>query len=252
MKQKLLFFLFLLLTATTGWAQKVVLHKTDGQTVEYSVSELECITFEEEPPIVDGHEYVDLGLPSGTLWATCNVGASKPEETGYSLAWGETSGKSFFSWGYYKYSKPSATGMTKYCTNSSDGYNGFTDNLTELLPEDDAATTYWGAKWQMPSLDQIKELINNEYTTAEWTTVNDVNGYMITSKINGKRIFLPAAGYRYNSSFSSVGYDGYYWSRSLSGKCTTAFRLLFSSRYISYTNWDRYYGHSIRPVLKTN
>ena len=109
----------------------------------------------------NGHEYVDLGLPSGTLWATCNVGASKPEEYGDYFAWGETKPKSDYSWETYKWCKGSSKTMTKYCTNSKYGYNGFTDDLWELLPEDDAATVNWGSGWQTPSLAQLKELFNS-------------------------------------------------------------------------------------------
>ena len=85
------------------------------------------------------HEWVDLGLPSGTLWATCNVGANAPEEYGDYFAWGETAPKDYYDWSTYKWCKGSYNTMTKYCTNSSYGYNGFTDGKTELDPEDDAA-----------------------------------------------------------------------------------------------------------------
>ena len=135
----------------------------------------------------DGHEYVDLGLPSGTLWATCNVGASKPEEYGSYFAWGETQSRKKYSWDDYKWGGLLYSPLTKYCIHSG---LGTVDNRTELLPEDDAATANWGSSWRMPSSDQINELCNPSYTITEWTALNGVNGLKITSKKNGNSIFF--------------------------------------------------------------
>ena len=201
----------------------------------------------------DTMEWVDLGLPSGTLWATCNVGASSPEEYGDYFAWGETtgynSGKTTFNVDTYKYWQGSFSTLTKYCCQRSYGYNGFTDGLTELLPEDDAATANWGSGWQMPSLAQINELYNSSYTTTAWTTQNGVYGRKITSKSNGNSIFLPAAGYRDGTGLDYAGRDGYYWSRSLHTYYSyEAYNLDFSSSDID-TYYDyRFYGYSVRPV----
>lgn len=141
--------------------------------------------------------FVDLGLPSGTLWATCNVGADSPEEEGKYFAWGETSEKStYYDWSHYEYCKGTVTTLTKYCTVEKWSGNLSMDGLTELLPEDDAATVNLGAEWQMPIKAQFEELFNNSYTTTEWTTLNGMKGAMITSKSNGRSIFLPASGYR--------------------------------------------------------
>ncbi len=134
----------------------------------------------------DPHEYVDLGLPSGTLWATCNVGANSPEEYGNYFAWGETKPKSDYTWGIYKYCQGSPDTMTKYCRSRS---YGTVDNKTELEPSDDAATANWGGGWQMPSREQFNELFNSSYTATTWTTLNGVSGYEITSKSNGNSIF---------------------------------------------------------------
>ena len=146
----------------------------------------------------NGHEYVDLGLPSGTLWATCNVGASKPEEYGNHFAWGETSPKEDYTWDTYQWYD---NGYTKY--NGSDG-------KTELDLEDDAANANWGGDWQMPSLDQMKELVNQ--CTWEWETLNGAYGRRITGP-NGNSIFLPAAGWRSGTSLNDAGTGGGYWSR---------------------------------------
>ena len=188
------------------------------------------------------HEYVDLGLPSGTLWATCNVGANSPEEYGDYFAWGETKPKSDYSWrSTYFDSDDNGNTFKKYNNNGG---------LTELLPEDDAATANWGSPWRMPSLDQIKELFNSSYTTTEWTTLNDVYGRKITSKSNGNSIFLPAAGGRWGDDLDDAGSNGYYWSSSLYPNY---------DHYAHYLNfgsggWDwmrngsRYSGQSVRAV----
>ena len=200
-----------------------------------------------EPFIPD---YVDLGLPSGTLWATCNVGASKPEEYGDYFAWGETTGyrggKTTFAWATYKYCNGSETTMTKYCTDSS---YGTVDNMTELELSDDAAYVNWGADWRMPSHEQINELINSNYTTAELITQNGVYGRKITSKKNGNSIFLPTAGVRDDTSISNEGAVGYYWSRMLNTDepCNGRFLNIASNSTSPKCN-NRYYGRSVRPV----
>jgi uncharacterized protein (TIGR02145 family) len=201
----------------------------------------------------DNHSYVDLGLPSGTLWATCNIGANSPEEYGDYFAWGETkgysSGKTDFVWDTYRWCNDDYREMTKYCNYSGYGYNGFTDDKTELDLEDDAAYVNWGSNWRMPSLEQIEELINDVYTNSEGTSLNGVEGYKITSKANGNSIFLPAAGYRYNSSLDSAGSYGSYWSRTLiSDYPRDAGYLRFISSDIDMRSDDRCYGRSVRPV----
>ena len=210
-----------------------------------------CIVY-----ILDPSTYVDLGLPSRTLWATCNVGATSPEDYGDYFAWGETAGyndgKTNFNWSTYKWCEGSSSTMTKYCTDSSYGYNGFTDNKTELDLEDDAAYANWGPAWRMPSIEQFAELINSGYTTTEWTTQNGVYGRKITSKVagyEGNFIFLPAAGDRDNSSLGDAGSDGNYWSRTLGGSYPNNARgLYFHSGFIGTYNGSRYYGRSVRPV----
>ncbi len=161
---------------------------------------------------VGGHTYVDLGLPSGLLWATCNVGADSPEEYGDYFAWGETQPKSDYSWSTYQYCMGSSTRLTKYCNNSSYGYNGYTDNLTTLQPGDDAATANWGSGWRMPTKEECQELVDN--TTFTFTTQNGVYGGLFTAT-NGNSLFLPRAGQRYGTSLENAGWYGSYWSSSL-------------------------------------
>ena len=154
----------------------------------------------------NGHEYVDLGL--SVKWATCNVGASKPEDYGDHFAWGETTTKSVYGWSTYNWCNGTSSTLTKY--NTSNIY-GTVDQKTKLELSDDAARVNWGGKWRMPTYDEFLEL--REKCTWKWTTQNGVKGYMITN--NGNSIFLPAAGYRYESSLINAGSLGYYWSSSL-------------------------------------
>ena len=190
------------------------------------------------------HEWVDLGL--SVKWATCNVGSEKPEDYGDYFAWGETAPKDDYSWTTYRYCKGSSSTMTKYCTNSSYGYNGFTDNKTILDPEDDAATVNWGGAWRMPTDAEQTEL--REQCKWTWTIQNGVNGYKVVGP-NGNSIFLPAAGYRGGSSLSNVGSNGYYWSSSLDTSnpdyaCRVDFYWSYVHRYYNY----RDYGFSVRPI----
>ena len=198
------------------------------------------------------HEYVDLGLLSGTLWATCNVGANAPEEAGDYFAWGETAPKSDYSWETYKWCKGSSTTLTKYCTYSSYGNNGFTDNKTELDLADDAAYVNWGKDWRMPSYFQIEELKEQ----CQWTptTLNGVDGYTVTG-CNGNSIFLPKAGYRNKNTLKDAGSLGEIWSRSFDEK--DKYRCFWAS-YIIYNSDSKYFaqlasnyrtnGLNVRPV----
>ena len=190
--------------------------------------------------------YVDLGLPRGTLWATCNVGAETPEDYGDYFAWGETQPKDIYNWGTYQYCMGSINTLTKYCNNTNYGYNGFTDSLTILLPEDDAATANWGADWRLPTKEEWQELYNN--TTCTWKTQNGVIGRLFTAS-NGNSLFLPAAGCRYDSSLSSEGSNGYYWSSSLNTDCPYDALSFFYAESCSMDYYGiRYDGRSVRPV----
>ena len=193
----------------------------------------------------NGYGYVDLGL--SVKWATCNVGANNPEDYGDYFAWGETTTKNTYSWSTYKYCNGSPTTMTKYCNNSSYGNNGFTDNKTQLELSDDAARANWGGSWRMPTDAEWTELY--EQCTWTCTTQNGVYGKKVTSKTNGSSIFLPATGYRYNSSLYDAGSYGSWWSSSLStGYPYKAWSVDFSSGDVSRYSDYRCYGQSVRPV----
>ena len=258
MKAKVLIAALLLMAGVQmARAQKVVIYLSDNQTYECDISELDSITFSEES--VPEAQWVDLGLPSGTLWATCNIGAESPEDYGYYFAWGETEPKDNYTWGTYKWmteGKDDWNFISKYtfADNQTSGcwYSGGTfvgDGKQDLDPEDDAATAILGSGWQMPSVEQIYELINNSYTKSEWTIQRGVYGRRVTSLSNGNSIFLPAAGWRTGTSTAGSGSTGYYWSNSLGGlSADYAFPLYFLEDYWGVEHHDRFYGHPIRPV----
>jgi hypothetical protein len=192
----------------------------------------------------NGYEYVDLGL--SVKWATCNVGASKPEEYGDYFAWGETQPKTTYDWSTYKWCNGSYNTLTKY--NNSSSY-GTVDNKTQLELSDDAARANWGGSWRMPTRAEQDELREN--CTWTWTTQNGVNGYKVTSKKNGNSIFLPAAGCRYDSSLGYAGSYGYYWSSSLHADYPLFVYALFcGSDDVGGSGSYRRYGRSVRPVCQ--
>jgi hypothetical protein len=222
----------------------------DLDSVNEEVSALKATIKALSNVISKGHDYVDLGLPSGTLWANCNIGANAPEEYGDYFAWGETKPKSTFNWANYKWcdSEKAKLELTKYCNNER---YGTVDNKTELDPEDDAAIVNWGGNWSMPSLEQMKELFNSEYTTQEWVTQNGVYGNLITSKINGNSIFLPAAGRIYESSLDYEDTNGYYWTSIVNDSYNAYFLKFFSVEASMSYSGRRSDGRSVRPVRRS-
>lgn len=192
-------------------------------------------------------EPVDLGLPSGLKWASFNLGATKPEEYGDYFAWGETEPKADYSWATYKWCMGSKNTLTKYCTRSEYGYNGFTDEKTVLDPEDDAAHVILGGNWRMPTKEEQDELRNK--CSWEWTQVNGVNGQMVTGP-NGNSIFLPAACDPSLVYPEYVDSYGGYWSCSLytSDPDFESYQILFFPYGTGWSYNDRFIGFSVRPV----
>ena len=228
---------------------------------------------------------VDLGLPSGTLWATCNIGATNPEDYGDYYAWGETQTKTSYDWSTYKWMDSAVndwTGCTKY--QAADGQtdvvwydsegNFIGDGKTELETSDDVASQTWGGKWQMPTEAMMDELKSQCYWV--WTTTyngKSVNGYIVykaksdTDKgvkvysdgtpssdydvATDPHLFLPAAGYRWGSVLYGAGGFGRYWSRSLSpADSNVAYYLYFSSDYVwGNRALNRDNGFAVRPVV---
>ena len=191
----------------------------------------------------NGHEYVDLGL--SVKWATCNVGAAKPEDYGDYFAWGETEPKADYTWNNYKWCNGSANTLTKYNNNE---YRGIVDNKTELDPEDDAARVNWGGSWRMPTDAERDELI--EKCSWTWTTLNGVDGVIVTGS-NGNSIFLPAAGYMDFATLFSAGSDGYYLSLSVyTGGAYDALSIHFDSGHAARARGGRAVGLPVRPVCE--
>ncbi len=208
---------------------------------------LSCSNDDSEP--VKTYDYVDLGLTSGTLWATCNVGANTPEEYGHFFAWGETSPKTYYDMGTYKWcSDPTNLIMSKYCANED---MSTYDNKRILEPADDAATVNWGSEWRMPTIDEALELIRE--CTWTWTTQKEVNGCLVTGP-NGKSIFMPAAGCWFNDIHDVEQYQGSYWTSSLSvetdfGRLPTFAELFFfEDGELRESSFTRHTGNSVRPV----
>ena len=213
----------------------------DGEVTIEDVNEVIDILLKKKNNV---HEYVDLGL--SVKWATCNVGADNPEDYGDYYAWGETETKSTYDWSTYKWCNGSSTTMTKYCTSSS---YGTVDNKTTLDPEDDVAHVKWGGDWRMPTKAEQDELRDTNNCTWTWTTQGGKNGYKVTSKKNGNSIFLPASGYRYDSSLYNAGSSGDYWSSSLdTSSSDIAYYLYFNSSGVNSYGLNRYYGFAVRPV----
>lgn len=184
---------------------------------------------------VRGHEWVDLGLPSGLKWATCNIGASSPDKLGNYYAWGETRVKSSYSDANYLY---------------KDVLNGEYINLGYNISgtEYDAAHVIWGGKWRMPTLEEYQELLNE--CKLEWTSRKNVIGILMTG-VNGNSIFFPAAGFQNGTTIGSVGSFGYYWVSTLSVNYQgNAYHLYFNSQNCTMADWHRCFGLPIRPVIK--
>ncbi len=202
---------------------------------------------------ITADDWVDLGLPSGLLWASRNIGASQPTADGQYFAWGETQSKTVYSWATYAYGN-SYSELTKYCNNEYFGYNGYTDDLTTLQPSDDAATANWGNGARMPTMEEIKELCDN--CTSEWVTLNGAKGRKFTGT-NGNSIFIPAAGYLEGNGSNNSGSMGFYWSATLrtDGYPNDAWQLEINqgtARATNSTGYHRYYGFPVRAVRSVN
>lgn len=188
--------------------------------------------------------YVDLGLTSGTLWATMNVGAKKPEQYGNYYAWGETNTKDYYALSSYKWYDTTSQEYKKYVYS----YVTQTIDRVNLDPEDDAAYVHpeWGKEWRMPTQTQLDELIRE--CDWEWKALNGVNGYIVSSKKSGNdnRIFLPAAGYWEGSGVNGTTTGCYFWTRTVCSYNTT--RAYCYWHYHNVGDQQRYYGLPVRAV----
>lgn len=283
MKKTIMF--AMLLTATSASAQYVHIELKNGEVYDYDSKDIKSLTVDSEAPnpaplqpgekvqgtvAIGDKTYtktvggtvgnaVDLGLPSKTLWADHNIGATNPEDYGAYLAWAEvgaeeegyTNGvKSNYAWSITKYSNGTYNSWSKYVATSS---YGTVDDGMALYPKDDAATVNWGGDWRMPTCDEQAEL----RTKCTWTWVttgvkdaygNYIEGYKVVGP-NGNSIFLPAAGWRNDGSCERVGSHGYYWSSSLhTNYGFNAYVLRFGTADVYDGNSGRFLGHGVRPV----
>ena len=212
-------------------------NKTD-QTANFTVTVKADESFSLKCPDDNHPHIIDLGMPSGTKWACCNIGAGKPEDYGEYFAWGETGAKGKYNWSTYK-----------YCDGSDNCYDiGMNISGSQY----DVARAKWGTTWSMPNSEQMMELIY--CCTHEWTTYNGVNGYLFTGS-NGQSIFMPATGKMYGDWPNyEKGDEGNYWSSSRSSNHDyLACYFQFSSKGVSWSNYiGRYYGFSVRPITSGN
>ena len=198
--------------------------------------------------IINGHRFVDLGLPSGLLWAETNIGAATAADDGNYYAWGETSPKSDYSWENYKWEEYLYGDEVEYTK-----YNS-TDGKTTLDKEDDAAYVNWGAPCRMPTNAQFGELLNSDNCTWQWTSKtqsdgSSINGYVVVSVKNGNSIFLPASGSYSNDE--EYGRQGFYWSSTYdSSHPWCGYTCHFGSSEYEQYRFSRHYGHPIRPVVE--
>ncbi|MBR5592963.1 MAG: hypothetical protein IKW46_02700 [Bacteroidaceae bacterium] len=213
-----------------------------GEEMSFTTGE----TANQEDPETQKHEWVDLGL--SVKWATCNVGASSPEEYGNYYAWGETSIKAEYV---------ENNNLTYGLSISELESKGYIDSEGNLTSSYDAATVNWGEEWRMPTFDEMEELAYDCHWT--WAVLDGVTGYYVTGP-SGKSIFLPAAGNRYESFLDDAGKKGFYWCSTPNDVDNSdddtaigryAYRLGFNSDYLyDSDNGYRAYGQSVRPVFK--
>ena len=225
-------------------AQTTVMKVWKGGNVTSSIStaDVDSITFESTCDgvyLINGHKFIDLGLPSGLLWAETNIGAKTAADDGNYYAWGETDTKSTYS-------------ESTYFDSNYTTYHG----KTTLKRQHDAAYINWGSSCRMPTQNEFGELLNSDNCAWTWTSMTasngySHNGYKVTSVKNGNSIFLPAAGWRYNENLGNLGSLGYYWTRDLdqSDSCDAYFLRFTSSAYGGGNDY-RYRGRSVRPVAK--
>lgn len=226
-------------------AQQIMIVKTKDNTQnEFNVNSIRKITFRSSLEIPgdstvslscpdEHHPHpIDLGLPSGTKWACCNVDALTPDEYGGYYAWGETEEKINYDWDSYKYGR------------DWDDCDYIGDDIAGT--EYDVATVKWGDPWRIPSSEMFQELMDN--CTCEWTSLNDVNGYLFTGS-NGGRIFLPAAGGCLYDEILLDGKDGNYWASTLDPENSSqAFFLIFRSPFVQLQYSPLFLGLSVRAV----
>ena len=215
-----------------GTATVTVKDNVTGQSKSFNVKVLNA----------NGHAYIDLGLSSGLKWATCNVGATRPEQYGDHYAWGEVTQKSVYNWKTYKWCRGSNTSLIKY---NDDSKYGIVDGKHELDLSEDVAHTKWGGDWRMPTFEDVDELLKK--CSKKLVKLNGVNVWQLIGP-NGKSIYFPAAGSRDETVLQHTNILGSYWT-STGGYKDYACKIGLNTKEIGHVSSLRYYGFSVRPVL---
>lgn len=210
----------------------LVIEKNDGTQVRIHSSEIKEMTIDTE----ESHEWVDLGMPSGTMWATCNIGAEQPSDAGSYFAWGEFEEKGLYDWVSYS-----------HCDGNAMNCHFLGNNIAGT--KYDAAYVIWGDEWCLPTQEQFKELIQE--CTKQRITLNQKKGVLFTGP-NGENVFFPEAGARWDSEINGQKQGGKYWSATLDTYYSGgAHYLSIEDDEISWNySWHRYGGFPIRPVRK--
>lgn len=227
-----------------------------GKQVDYPVSTITSIKWftSDQGTSISGAQAVNLGLPSGTLWASCNYGASSPEDYGYYIAWGEQDRKSKYTWGNYLSNQGGQISDRNDCGTSKDPLASYVypNNLSISNTKYDVAHVKWGGSWRMPTKKQWEELANRNYCRWTWTSQKGVYGCKVTSVKNGNSIFLPAAGYYYSGGLEDAGTWGCYaCATPHKDSAASAYAFFFDIDGNPNVDWNdihRYCGTPIRPV----
>ena len=233
--------------ANTATAERTATVTISGSGLTATLSVKQAAYTDTDPlglcPDTNHPHVIDMGI--GVKFACCNVGADTPSDYGYYFAWGETMPKSTYNSSTYEWCNGSYDTLTKYCTNSN---YGTVDSLSQLEFTDDAACAVMGGTWRMPTTAELDALSNN--CTWTWISEGGHNGYLVTAS-NGHKLFLPAAGWRSGASCSGWDSYGYYWSSALDTfNSNFGQSLYFHSGSHSTSNFNRYYGRSIRAVTE--
>ena len=237
--KKLIVLALLVAGQVAAWGQTVNVHMKDGSVIKYDASGVDYVNFSAASNTEVKHEAVDLGLPSGLKWATCNVGASTPEEAGYFFAWGEVENKEEFTWCNYKWTNECQVSPTKYVG----------EPAQTLEPEDDAAHVLWGGSWRMPTENDMKELFTK--CSNKFVIQNGVQGLLVTGN-NGNTIFLPFVGYKQGTELKKANEQAYWWT-STKPRGYDQQAIYFGSQhdqgrtYVSGRS-NRFFGFNIRAV----
>lgn len=255
-------FLCMLFAAMSVSAQYTMrVWKSDKSTVDIASSEIDSVTFITTIKDYGSHKFVDLGLPSGLLWAETNIGAKTEADAGYYFAWGETTSQADTTYNAisYKYVDCPDNGADCYDNTHYTKYTA-ADGKTVLDASDDAACVNWGSSCRMPRVEEVVELQNTDNCTWTWTrkknsTGDYISGYLIKSVKNGNSIFLPASGDYVYGKISEYGTYGEYWTSTLTEGLAWAYCLNFYVKGFGYYNYPnpphiRYMGKTIRPVAE--